>query len=200
MRKRWLMLCLVGAILLCAGCGEVEMSPETPPPDEAEETSPPPEAETPPSGEIPETVDETDRVEVYADEEIAITVPAAYEDLVQVDSVGTDNLFVVSANLYYAPEYSQGEQGEFSDSPSLCGGWMLTVEWMPAMAARGMEQSDSFFATRWTGDGQCIYYENRPTAEYLETASPEFLAVLDSIQVDYGDLKPVTEADTAPYQ
>ena len=197
MRKRWLMLCLVGAILLCAGCGEVEMSPETPPPDEAEETSPPPEAETPPSGEIPETVDETDRVEVYADEEIAITVPAAYEDLVQVDAVGSDNLFVVSANLYYTPEYSQGEQGEFSDSPSLCGGWMLTVEWMPAMAARGMEQSDSFFATRWTGDGQCIYYENRPTAEYLETASPEFLAVLDSIQVDYGDLKPVTEEDTA---
>ena len=200
MRKRWLMLCLVGAILLCAGCGEVEMSPETPPPDEAEETSPPPEAETPPSGEIPETVDETDRVEVYADEEIAITVPAAYEDLVQVDAVGSDNLFVVSANLYYTPEYSQGEQGEFSDSPSLCGGWMLTVEWMPAMAARGMEQSDSFFATCWTGGGQSIYYENRPIAEHLETASPEFLAVLDSIQVDYGDLKPVTEADTAPYQ
>lgn len=197
MRKRWLMLCLVGAILLCAGCGEVEMSPETPPPDEAEETSPPPEAETPPSGEIPETVDETDRVEVYADEEIAITVPAAYEDLVQVDAVGSDNLFVVSANLYYTPEYSQGEQGEFSDSPSLCGGWMLTVEWMPAMAARGMEQSDSFFATCWTGDGQSIYYENRPIAEHLETASPEFLAVLDSIQVDYGDLKPVTEEDTA---
>ena len=197
MRKRWLMLCLVGAILLCAGCGEVEMSPETPPPDEAEETSPPPEAETPPSGKIPETVDETDRVEVYADEEIAITVPAAYEDLVQVDAVGSDNLFVVSANLYYAPEYSQGE---FSDTPSLCGGWMLTVEWMPASAARGIEQSNSFFATRWTGDGQSIYYENRPTAEYLETASPEFLAVLDSIQVDYGDLKPVTEADTAPYQ
>ena len=196
MRKRWLMLCLVGAILLCAGCGEVEMSPETPPPDEAEETSPPPEAETP-SGEIPETVDETDRVEVYADEEIAITVPAAYEDLVQVDAVGSDNLFVVSANLYYTPEYSQGEQGEFSDSPSLCGGWMLTVEWMPAMAARGMEQSDSFFATCWTGDGQSIYYENRPIAEHLETASPEFLAVLDSIQVDYGDLKPVTEEDTA---
>ena len=165
MRKRWLMLCLVGAILLCAGCGEVEMSPETPPPDEAEETSPPPEAETPPSGEIPETVDETDRVEVYADEEIAITVPAAYEDLVQVDAVGSDNLFVVSANLYYAPEYTEGEFG--GDTPTLCGGWMLTVEQTTALAARGMAQSDSFFATYWTGDGQSIYYENRPKAEEL---------------------------------
>ena len=198
MRKRWLMLCLVGAILLCAGCGEVEMSPETPPPDEAEETSPPPEAETPPSGEIPETVDETDRVEVYADEEITITVPAAYADLVQVDAAGTDNLFTVSANLYYAPEYSQGEEGEFSDTPALCGGWMLTVERTPAQAARGLAQSESFFATCWTGDGQSIYYEDRPMAEQLESASTEFLTVLDSIQVDYGGLEPVTEEDTAP--
>lgn len=126
MKKRWFMLCLVGAILLCAGCGNVETSPETPPADETEEASPLPETEAPPSSETLEPVDETDRVEVYSDEEITITVPAAYEDLVQVDSVGTDNLFVVSANLYYAPEYSQGEQGEFSDSPSLCGGWMLT--------------------------------------------------------------------------
>ena len=197
MRKRWLMLCLVGAILLCAGCGEVEASPETPPPDEAEETSPPPEAETP-SGEIPETVDETDRVEVYADEEIAITVPAAYADLVQVDAAGTDNLFTVSANLYYAPEYSQGEEGEFRDTPALCGGWMLTVERTPAQAARGLAQSESFFATCWTGDGQSIYYEDRPMAEQLESASTEFLTVLDSIQVDYGGLEPVTEEDTAP--
>ena len=192
MQKRWFMLCLIGAILLCAGCGKVET-----PPDETEEPASLPETETPSSDEIPKTVDETDRVEVYSDEEITITVPAAYEDLVQVDTLGSDNLFVVSANLYYAPEYTQGEVG--GDTPPLCGGWMLTVEQTTALAARGMEQSDSFFATCWTGDGQSIYYENRPMAEKLETASPEFLAVLDSIQVDYGDLKPVTEEDTAAY-
>lgn len=194
MKKRWFMLCLIGAILLCAGCGNMETHPDTLPPDETAGTSSLPEAETPPSGETQETADETDRVEVYSDEEITITVPAAYADLVQVDTLGSDNLFVVSANLYYAPEYTQGDS---SDTPPLCGGWMLTVEQTTASAARGMEQTDSFFATCWTGDGQSIYYENRPMAEELENASPEFLAVLDSIQVDYGDLKPVTEEDTA---
>lgn len=196
MKERWFMLCLIGAILLCAGCGKVETPPETLPPDETEEISPLPETETPSPDETQETADETDRAEVYSDGEITITVPAAYADLVQVDTLGSDNLFVVSANLYYAPEYTQGE---FSDTPPLCGGWMLTVEQTTALAARGMEQSDSFYATCWTGDGQSIYYENRPMAEELENASPEFLAVLDSIQVDYGDLEPVTEEDTAAY-
>ena len=194
MKKRWLILCLIGAILLCAGCGKVETPPESLPPDETEETSSLPETETPPADETQETVDETDRVEVYSDEEITITVPAAYADLVQVDTLGSDNLFAVSANLYYAPEYTQGE---ISDTPSLSDGWMLTVEQTTALAAKGMEQSDSFFATCWTGDGQSIYYEDRPMAEKLEQASPEFLAVLESIQVDYGDLTPVTEEDTA---
>lgn len=198
MKKRWLMLYLMGAILLCAGCGKSEMPSETQPSDETEETTPLPETDTPPLDEKQETVDETDRAVVYSDEEITITVPAAYEDLVQVDTVGSDNLFVVSANLYYAPEYTQGEFG--GDTPTLCGGWMLTVEQTTALAARGMEQSDSFFATCWTGDGQSIYYENRPKDEELKNASPEFLAVLDSIQVDYGNLKLVTEEDTAAYQ
>lgn len=196
MKKKWVMLCLAGAILLCAGCGNTETPPETLPPDGAEETAPLPETEAPPSDETQETVDETDRVEVYSDEEITITVPAAYADLIQVDTLGSDNLFAVSANLYYAPEYTQGEM---SDVPSLCSGWMLTVEQTTALAAKGMAQSDSFFATCWTGDGQSIYYENRPLAAELENASQEFLAVLDSIQVDYGDLKPVTEEDTAAY-
>lgn len=194
MKERWFVLCLIGTILLGAGCGQAETPPETPPSDETEETSPLPEAEAAPSDETQEPVDETDRVEVYSDGEITITVPAAYADLVQVDALGSDNLFAVSANLYYAPEYTQGEM---SDTPSLCSGWMLTVEQTTALAARGMAQSDSFFATCWTGDGRSIYYENRPMAEELEHASPEFMAVLDSIQVDYGDLKPVTEEDTA---
>lgn len=198
MKKRWLMLCLIGAILLCAGCGKVETPPATMLPDETEETIPLPETDAPPLDEKQETVDETDRAVVYSDEEITITVPVAYENLVRVDTVGSDNLFVVSANLYYAPEYTEGEFD--GDTPTLCGGWMLTVEQTTALAARGMAQSDSFFATYWTGDGQSIYYENRPKAEELENASPEFLAVLDSIQVDYGDLKPVTEEDTAAYQ
>ena len=195
MKKRWFLLCLIGAIVLCAGCGNVETPPETLPPDETEAPSPPPETEeTPSADETQQTPDETDRAEVYSDEEITITVPAAYADLVQVDALGSDNLFAVSANLYYTPEYTQEDSG---DTPSLCGGWLLTVERTTAQAARGMAQSDSFFATCWTGDGQSIYYENRPLAEELEHASPEFLAVLDSIQVDYGDLKPVTAEDTA---
>ena len=85
---------------------------------------------------------------VYSDEEITITVPASYEDLVLVDNIGSDNMFVVTANLYYAPAYIASEDG---CTPPLCGGWMLTVEWADSQYAASVYQDgETFYATCWS--------------------------------------------------
>ena len=91
MKRNWCLLCVM-ILLLCAGCGgeQAEMSAGTGETASHEQIAPP---------------EKEERVAVYSDEEITITVPASYEDLVLVDNIGSDNMFVVTANLYYAPAY-----------------------------------------------------------------------------------------------
>ena len=118
MKRNWCLLCVM-ILLLCAGCGgeQAEMSAGTGETASHEQIAPP---------------EKEERVAVYSDEEITITVPASYEDLVLVDNIGSDNMFVVTANLYYAPAYIASEDG---CTPPLCGGWMLTVEWADSQYA-----------------------------------------------------------------
>ncbi|MEI3363989.1 MAG: hypothetical protein V8R75_16505 [Oscillospiraceae bacterium] len=130
-----------------------------------------------------------ERVAVYSDEEITITVPASYRIWSLVDNIGSDNMFVVTANLYYAPAYIASEDG---CTPPLCGGWMLTVEWADSQYAASVYQDgETFYATCWRPDQQSVYMEQRPAAAELPADAPEeFLAVMESIEVDYGDLSP----------
>lgn len=184
MRKNGCLL-WVTILLLCAGCGG---EPAKPPAGTGETASP--EQTVPPEKE--------ERAAVYSDEEITITVPASYEDLVLVDDIGSDNLFVVTANLYYAPAYTVSEDG---CTPQLCGGWMLSVEWGSPQNAAGLYQDgNTFYATCWRADQQSVYMEQRPAAAELPSdASEEFLAVMESIEVDYGGLPLFTEEDAAAY-
>lgn len=184
MRRNGCLLCVI-ILLLCAGCGG---GPAEPPAGTGETASP--EQTVPPEKE--------ERVAVYSDEEITITVPASYEELVLVDDIGSDNLFVVTANLYYAPAYTASEDG---CTPTLCGGWMLSVEWViPQVAASLSQDGETFYATRWRADRRSVYMEQRPAAAELPCdVSEEFLAVMESMEVDYGGLPLFTEEDAAAY-
>ena len=115
-----------------------------------------------------------------------------------MDNIGSDNMFVVTANLYYAPAYIASEDG---CTPPLCGGWMLTVEWADSQYAASVYQDgETFYATCWRPDQQSVYMEQRPAAAELPADAPEeFLAVMESIEVDYGDLSPFTAEDAAAY-
>ena len=170
MKRNWCLLCVM-ILLLCAGCGgeQAEMSAGTGETASHEQIAPP---------------EKEERVAVYSDEEITITVPASYEDLVLVDNIGSDNMFVVTANLYYAPAYIASEDG---CTPPLCGGWMLTVEWADSQYAASVYQDgETFYATCWRPDQQSVYMEQRPAAAELPADAPEeFLAVMESIEVDY---------------
>ena len=175
MRKNRCLLCLT-ILLLCAGCGGKQAEP----PAGTGETAFP-EQIAPPEKE--------ERAAVYSDEEITITVPASYEDLVLIDDIGSDNIFAVTANLYYAPAYTASEDG---CTPPLCGGWMLTVESVfPQVAASLYQDGETFYATCWGADEQSVYMEQRPAAAELPTSTPEeFLTVMASIEGGYGALPP----------
>lgn len=192
MRKRRLILWLACACLLlaCAGCGEAETQEAQMP---AEETNPTagmdvPEDSTPPA-------EETGPFTVYSDDQITITVPAAYAELVRVDDIGSDNIYTVIANLYYAPDYKESEVY----TPQTCGGWMLTVERLDPHIAAHTEGSG--IRCRAT-DGEYVYLEERPEEGAYDgdpAHEEEFQAVLDAIQVDYGGLEPFTEEDLAMF-
>lgn len=128
MKRRYGFALLLAALLICAGCAPQEREDPAPENSTSQETAQDPAegAQAPETGEAPEEqmpgADEEERVAVYEGEEISITVPARYADLVRVDDIGSDNIFVVEANLYYVPDYTE------DSAPQTCGGWMLTVE------------------------------------------------------------------------
>lgn len=188
MKKQWMVLLFAAALLAGAGC--------TPRSEEALDGTEE-QAETPvqeePTHEEPVDSEEEARVAVYEGDEITITVPAQYAELVRLDDIGSDNIYVVEANLYYVPDYTE------DSTPQICGGWMLTVESLyPDIAAHTVDvgQCRAF-------DGTFVYVENRP-AEGQEKVDPsrleEFRAVLASIEVDYGDLEPFIQEDLAAYR
>lgn len=187
MRKNRLILWLlcVCLLLVCAGCGKAEMPEAQTPVHEAE----------PAEEDGASPVEEAGPTAVYSDDQITITVPAAYADLVRVDSIGSDNIFIVDANLYYAPDYTESE----IDTPQTCGGWMLTVERVDPRIAAHTE--DAGIRCRAT-DGEYVYMEERPE-EGAYDCDPahleEFQTVLDAIQVDYSGLEPFTEEDLAAF-
>lgn len=45
----------------------------------------------------------------------------------------------------------------------------------------------------------CLYEQRPAAAELPRDAPEEFLAVMESIEVDYGDLSPFTAEDAAAY-
>ena len=199
MKRRYGFALLLAALLICAGCAPQEQEDPAPENSTSQETAQDPAegAQTPETGEAPEEqtpgADEEERVAVYEGEEISITVPAQYADLVRVDDIGSDNIFVVEANLYYVPDYTE------DSTPQTCGGWMLTVESLyPDIAAHTAD-----IGPCRAFDGTFVYVEDRP-AEGQEQVDAsrleEFRAVLASVEVDYGDLEPFTQEDLAAYQ
>ena len=141
---------------------------------------------------------EEQSVPVYENGEITITVPAKFADLIKVDYFGSDNMFSVKANLYYAPEYIEHDLY----TPPLNGGWMLTVSTtIPDFAASTVGQpSEELLCGCWTEDGRLVYMENRPVEGFYnceESNLEEFKEVLESIRIDYGNLTPFTEKSVA---
>ena len=137
-------------------------------------------------------------VAVYENGEITITVPAKFADLIKVDDFGSDNIFSVKANLYYAPEYIEHDLY----TPPLNGGWMLTVSTtFPDFAASTAGQpSEELACGCWTADGDLVYMENRPAEGFYNCAESnleKFKEVLESIRIDYGNLTPFTEKSVA---
>ncbi len=166
MKRNWCLLCVM-ILLLCAGCG-------------GNRQRCPPEQERPLPMNRSRLRRRRSGWRSTLTREITITVPASYEDLVLVDNIGSDNMFVVTANLYYAPAYIASEDG---CTPPLCGGWMLTVEWADSQYAASVYQDgETFYATCWRPDQQSVYMEQRPAAAELPADAPEeFLAVMESI-------------------
>ena len=189
MKKRagllWL-LCV--CFLLCVGCGKTETIPETEPSDETEEPLLSEDEEpAPPEEQDSQESAPEERTVVYSGDSITITVPSEYAELVRVDSIGSDNLYGVEANLYYVPDYTDAGM----DTPQSCGGWMLTVERMDPYTAA---HTDGAGALCRAYDGTYVYLEERSGGE--NAADQEtFLAVLASVEIDYGDLEPFTEED-----
>ena len=141
---------------------------------------------------------EEQSVPVYENGEITITVPAKFADLIKVDYFGSDNMFSVKANLYYAPEYIEHDLY----TPPLNGGWMLTVSTtIPDFAASTVGQpSEELLCGCWTEDGRLVYMENRPVEGFYnceESNLEKFKEVLESIRIDYGNLTPFTEKSVA---
>ena len=198
MKRRYGFALLLAALLACAGCAPQEQEDPAPEEPVQEEVQTPAQgAQASENGEAPEDetpgTDEEARVAVYEGEEITITVPARYADLVYVDDIGSDNIFVVEANLYYVPDYTE------DSTPQTCGGWMLTVEALyPDIAAHTAD-----IGPCRAFDGTFVYVEDRP-AEGQERVDAsrleEFRAVLASMEVDYGDLEPFTQEDLAAYR
>lgn len=199
MKRRCGFTLLLAALLVCAGCAPHEQEASAPEEPVQGETvqAPAQEAQAPENGEAPEEqtsdTDEEERVAVYEGEEITITVPARYAEQVRVDDIGSDNIFVVEANLYYVPDYTE------DGTPQTCGGWLLTVESLaPDIAAHTAD-----IGPCRAFDGTFVYVEDRP-AEGQERVDAsrleEFRAVLASVEVDYGDLEPFTQEDLAAYQ
>ena len=145
-----------------------------------------------------QTYVEEQSVPVYENGEITITVPAKFADLIKVDYFGSDNMFSVKANLYYAPEYIEHDLY----TPPLNGGWMLTVSTtFPDFAASIVGQpSEELLCGCWTEDGRLVYMENRPVEGFYnceESNLEKFKEVLESIRIDYGNLTPFTEKSVA---
>lgn len=193
-RKALLVWLACAMLLLCAGCGDAETPSETEPSDETEAVPPSEDGETvSPEGQTGQaTVPEESRTAVYSGDEITITVPAEYAELVRVDSVGSDNIYAVEANLYYAPDYTASEE----DMPQACGGWMLTVERADPHVVAHIDGAGALCRAY---DGTDVYLEERAGAE--SAAQQEaFRAVLESIEIDYGDLEPFAQEDLEAFQ
>lgn len=199
MKRRYGFALLLAALLICAGCAPQEREDPAPENSTSQETAQDPAegAQAPETGEAPEEqmpgADEEERVAVYEGEEISITVPARYADLVRVYDIGSDNIFVVEANLYYVPDYTE------DSAPQTCGGWMLTVESLyPDIAAHTAD-----IGPCRAFDGTFVYVEDRPAEGQKQVDASrleEFRAVAASVEVDYGDLEPFTQEDLAAYQ
>lgn len=134
-----------------------------------------------------------ERSVLYSDGNITVTTAKKYTDLVYVDSLYSDNMFTVIANLYYKPDYEKSDDYTAQD----CGGWMLSVVFCP----KDMATTESGLPTIWTfraTDGNNIYMEERPTEKFYQCSpsnTKEYMAVLESIEVDYGSLSQYTNEE-----
>ena len=141
-------------------------------------------------------------VEIFGNGEVSIYVPVKYADLVRVDDIGSDNMYVVVANVYFRPEYyNHGEH-----VPALNGGWMLTLHTTSYESAAYTvwdSPAELCATTRWTADQRWVYQEIRPGEGYYKCSDEnlrQFKAVLDSIRIEYGDLVPFEVNDTPPVE
>lgn len=142
-------------------------------------------------GYAPPHIEDTAPVVIFNNDEITITAPEKYADLIKVDDVGSDNMFTIAANLYYAPEYTAND----NYAPMTNGGWMMSVQTTSYTSAISLysNQEPGWTVHRWTGDGRWVYAEHRVLPGEYKCSSEnlaEFQAVMDSIEVSYEGLVP----------
>ena len=142
-------------------------------------------------GYAPPHIEDTAPVAIFTNDEITITAPEKYAELIKVDDVGSDNMFTIAANLYYAPEYTAND----NYAPMTNGGWMMSVQTTSYTSAISLysNQEPGWTVHRWTGDGRWVYAEHRALPGEYKCSSEnlaEFQAVMDSIEVSYEGLVP----------
>ena len=133
----------------------------------------------------------TNPVMIFKSDEITITAPEQYADLIKVDDVGSDNLFAIAANLYYMPEYTANDLY----APVTNGGWMMSVLTTNYTYASSLysHQESAWTVHRWTRDGRWVYAEHRALPGEYKCSNEnlaEFQAVMESIEVSYEGLVP----------
>lgn len=142
-------------------------------------------------GYAPPHIEDTAPVVIFTNDEITITAPEKYAELIKVDDVGSDNMFTIAANLYYAPEYTAND----NYAPMTNGGWMMSVQTTGYTSVISLysNQEPGWTVHRWTGDGRWVYAEHRALPGEYKCSSEnlaEFQAVMDSIEVSYEGLVP----------
>ena len=134
----------------------------------------------------------TKRVEIFSDGTITITVSEEYAEQLYVDSLYSDDMITMIANIYYKPDYAVSDVY----TTQTCGGWIMSVLSYPDDPMEDMSKMASGIGTEYKAratDGKRVYIEEYPMdGEYHYREHPEntqiYETILESLQIDYGNL------------
>jgi hypothetical protein len=130
--------------------------------------------------------------EIFSDGTITISVSKEYAEQLYVDSLYSDDLITMIANIYYKPDYAASDDYTAQD----CGGWIMSVISYPDDPMVNMSKMESGIGTEYKAratDGDRVYIEEYPIdGGYHYQKNPEntqiYNEILASLQIDYGGL------------